>query len=194
MRIIAGRHRGRPIEAPAGTAVRPTSERAREALFDILAHGRFGARPLCEEALVLDAFAGTGALGLEALSRGARFVTFLETSREARAALQRTIAALGESARTSVLQADALSPPRARGPCGLVFLDPPYGKAVAAPALAALAAAGWLAADALAVLELPARGEFVAPSGFTVMDERRYGAARILFLRHQPIDEGVARA
>src|SRR5580658_4635228 len=102
MRIIAGRHRGRPIEAPPGDAVRPTSERAREALFDMLAHGRFGERPLCEDAMVLDAFAGTGALGLEALSRGARFVTFLEKDRSARAVLERNIAALGETARTTV--------------------------------------------------------------------------------------------
>jgi 16S rRNA (guanine966-N2)-methyltransferase len=195
MRIIAGRHRGRPIEAPAGSAVRPTSERAREALFDILAHGRFGERNLCEEALVLDAFAGTGALGLEALSRGARFVTFLETGREARAVLQRNIAALGETQRASVLTADAASPPRARSPSDLAFLDPPYGEDVAAQALSALAAAGWLAPDALVVVELPARAKIAAPEGFALLDERRYGAARILFLRHtRPIDQTPARA
>jgi len=186
MRIIAGRHRGRPIEAPAGSAVRPTSERAREALFDILAHGRFGEGNLCEEALVLDAFAGTGALGLEALSRGARSVTFLETSREARAVLQSNIASLGETQRASVIGADAVSPPRARTQCGLAFLDPPYGEDVAAPALSALAAAGWLAPDALVVVELSARAQFAAPEGFALLEERRYGAARIRFLRHQP--------
>ncbi|HUZ72790.1 MAG TPA: 16S rRNA (guanine(966)-N(2))-methyltransferase RsmD [Stellaceae bacterium] len=184
MRIIAGIHRGRRLEAPAGLAVRPTGERAREALFDILAHGRFGAAPAFEDARVLDAFAGTGALGLEALSRGARFATFLERDRAARAALARNIAALGESARAAVLTADALHPPRATGPCDLVFLDPPYGEDLAAPALAALAAAGWVAADAIAVVELPAREAFAPPAGFIVADERRYGAARIVFLRY----------
>ncbi len=121
--------------------MRPTGERAREALFDILAHGRFGARRLFEDARVVDAFAGTGALGLEALSRGARFATFLERDRGARAALARNIAALGEGLCTAILPSDALHPPRAGGPCELAFLDPPYGEDVAAPALTALAAA-----------------------------------------------------
>jgi 16S rRNA (guanine966-N2)-methyltransferase len=134
---------------------------------------------------VLDVFAGTGALGLEALSRGARFATFLEKDRAARDALQRTIATLGEVARTSVLAADALKPPRSSGPCELVFLDPPYGEDVAAAALTALAAAGWIGDGALVVLERAARGAFTPPERFAAIEERRYGAARILFLRHQ---------
>jgi 16S rRNA (guanine966-N2)-methyltransferase len=184
MRIIAGHHRGRRLEAPAGLAVRPTAERAREALFDILAHGRFAPAPACADALVLDAFAGTGALGLEALSRGARFATFMERDRAARDALARNIAALAETARASVLAADALRPPRAGGPCDLVFLDPPYGEAIAAPALAALAASQWLAAGALVVVELAARAAFAPPAGFATLWERRYGAARPVFLRY----------
>ncbi|HZT50703.1 MAG TPA: 16S rRNA (guanine(966)-N(2))-methyltransferase RsmD [Stellaceae bacterium] len=183
MRIIAGKHRGRRLEAPPGLAVRPTGERAREALFDILAHGRFAERPVYEDARVLDAFAGTGALGLEALSRGARFATFLENDRAARAALQRNIAALGETPRAQVMAADALHPPRASGPCDLVFLDPPYGEPVAAPALTALAAAGWLAEAALIVVELAARASFAPPPGFTLLETRRYGAAQLAFLR-----------
>jgi 16S rRNA (guanine966-N2)-methyltransferase len=183
MRIIAGRHRGRRLEAPEGLGVRPTAERAREAAFDILAHGRFAERPVFEDALVLDAFAGTGALGLEALSRGARFATFLEQDRAARAALQRNIAALGEAARAQVIAGDALHPPRSSGPCDLAFLDPPYGEPLAAPALAALAATGWFAAAALIVLELAARAPFAPPPGFTLLEERRYGAAKIVFLR-----------
>jgi 16S rRNA (guanine966-N2)-methyltransferase len=186
MRIIAGRHRGRRLEAPAGLAVRPTGERAREALFDILAHGRFAARPVFEDARVLDAFAGTGALGLEALSRGARFATFLENDRAARAALARNIAALGEGQHAQVIAADALHPPRASGPCDLAFLDPPYGEPLAAPALEALAAMGWFAADALIVVELAARAPFAAPAGFTPLEERHYGAAKIVFLRFAP--------
>ncbi len=183
MRIIAGRHRGRRLEAPAGLDVRPTGERAREALFDILAHGRFGARPVFEDARVLDAFAGTGALGLEALSRGARFASFIENDRTARAVLLRNIAAIGATAQAAVLAANALRPPRAQGPCELAFLDPPYGTEVAAPALTALAASGWFAPDALVVVELPARQKFTPPAGFTLLEERRYGVARIVFLR-----------
>jgi 16S rRNA (guanine966-N2)-methyltransferase len=185
MRIIAGRHRGRRLEAPPGLGVRPTGERAREALYDILAHGRFAEQPVYEDARVLDAFAGTGALGLEALSRGARFATFLENDRAARMALARNIAALGETQRAQTIAADALHPPRASGPCDLAFLDPPYGEPLAAPAIAALAASGWFAAQALIVVELAARTDFAPPPGFTVLEERRYGAAKIVFLRYE---------
>ena len=107
MRIVAGKHRGRRIAAPPGDAVRPTSERAREALFNILAHGRFALAPIIEDARVLDVFAGTGAFGLEALSRGARFATFIEKDRAAREALAANIKALGESGRTRLLAVDA---------------------------------------------------------------------------------------
>ena len=194
MRIIAGRHRGRRLEAPEGLAVRPTGERAREALFDILAHGRFAERPVFEDALVLDAFAGTGALGLEALSRGARFATFLEQDRAARAALARNIAALGEGPHTQVIGGDALHPPRATGPCTLAFLDPPYREPMAAPALTALAATGWFAPDALIVLELAARTPFAPLAGFTLLEERRYGAAKIVFLRCASFDYAALRS
>ncbi|HXQ52046.1 MAG TPA: 16S rRNA (guanine(966)-N(2))-methyltransferase RsmD [Stellaceae bacterium] len=190
IRIIAGRHRGRRIEPPPGERIRPTSERAREAMFDILAHGRFAPRPVYQDARVLDAFAGTGALGLEALSRGARFASFLERDRAARLALSRVIEAWGETRNCAVLAGDALKPPRAAGPCDLVFLDPPYGDETAAAALAALDAAGWVADEALAVAEVPARAAFAPPAGFALLDERRYGAARILFLRRDQARNG----
>jgi 16S rRNA (guanine966-N2)-methyltransferase len=183
MRIIAGKHRGRSLAAPAGTAVRPTGERAREALFDILAHGRFAEQPVYQDARVLDAFAGTGAMGLEALSRGARFATFLERDRDARAALLGNATKLGEVPRCAILAADALHPPRATSACDLVFLDPPYDQDIAAPALQALAAAGWIASGALIVVEVRARQAFLPPEGFALLDERRYGAARLIFLR-----------
>jgi 16S rRNA (guanine966-N2)-methyltransferase len=163
--------------------VRPTSDRAREALFDILAHGRFGAGPVYEAARVLDAFAGTGAFGLEALSRGAAEASFIENDRVALRALRANIAALGEEKRAAVLALDALHPPRASAPAALAFLDPPYGADLAAPALAALADAGWFAPDALVVVELSARDRLDPPPGFTLLDERRYGAARLAFLR-----------
>jgi 16S rRNA (guanine966-N2)-methyltransferase len=164
-------------------AVRPTSDRAREALFDILAHGRFGEAPVFLDAHVLDAFAGTGALGLEALSRGAAHVTFIENDRTALAALRANIVALHEEKSTAILPVDALHPPRAGQAAALAFLDPPYGEDLAAPALAALAAAGWFAADALVVVEVAARHKLAAPTGFTLLEERRYGAARLVFLR-----------
>ncbi len=185
MRIVAGKHRGRRLLAPEGQEVRPTSERAREALFDILAHGRFSEQDACIDAIVLDAFAGTGAFGLEALSRGARHATFMEKDRAAREALKRNIENLGETARAAILAVNASRPPRATVPANLAFLDPPYRTDLAAPALAALAKSGWLAVEALVVVELAARDVFVAPEGFTLLDERRYGAAKFVFLRHQ---------
>jgi 16S rRNA (guanine966-N2)-methyltransferase len=184
MRIIAGRHRGRTLVAPEGDAVRPTSDRAREALFNILAHGDLAANgPPYAGATVLDAFAGTGAFGLEALSRGAAAAIFLEKSRPALAALRRNVSALGEEGRSSVIISDATAPPKAPAATSLAFLDPPYGKGLAAPALAALAQAGFLAAGALAVVEIAARETLIPPAGFTSLDERQYGVAKLMFLR-----------
>ena len=183
MRIVAGKHRGRRLIAPAGGTVRPTSDRAREALFNILSHGRLAAEGIpFAGAAVLDAFAGTGALGLEALSRGAAEALFIEQDREALAALRGNIAALGETARARIIPGDATRPPRATAACALVFLDPPYRSGVAAAALAALDAAGWLGPKALAVVELAAREELAAPAGFILLDERVYGAGRLVFL------------
>jgi len=183
MRIVAGKHRGRRLAAPPGSAVRPTSERAREALFNILAHGRFGPRPIYEDARVLDAFAGTGAFGLEALSRGARFATFIEKDRAARDALAANVKALREDARCRILAADATAPPRADGPYELAFLDPPYRTDLATPALTALATSGWFAPAALVIVEQAARSDLALPKGFELLEERRYGAGRLVFLR-----------
>ena len=183
MRIVGGRHRGRRLLAPPGEAVRPTSDRAREALFDILSHGRSAADGIpFAGAAVLDAFAGTGALGLEALSRGAAEAVFFERDPEALAILRRNVASLGENARAEILACDATRPPRAGLRCAVAFLDPPYRSGLAAAALGAIAAAGWLAADALAVVEVGAREGFVAPAGFALIDNRVYGAARLVFL------------
>lgn len=183
MRIIAGHRRGRRLLAPAGAATRPTADRVRQALFDMLWHAPWAGRAAVEDARVLDAFAGTGALGLEALSRGAAHASFLETDRAALAALRANIAACGETERCEVLAADALHPPRATAPpCTLVFLDPPYGRGLAGAALAALGAAGWIAPGALVCAEVEAEaGE--PPPGFARLAERAHGAARLLFLR-----------
>jgi len=185
MRIVGGSHRGRPIAVPEGDKVRPTSDRARESLFNILEHGRWAASgsPIAG-ARVLDAFAGTGALGLEALSRGASHVTFLELAPVALAVLKSNVASLKEGARATILRGDAVAPPRAPEPCSLVFLDPPYGKNAAPPTLKNLANAGWLAPGAVVVLEVGAKEDFAAPDGFTVEDERRYGAAKLILMRY----------
>jgi 16S rRNA (guanine966-N2)-methyltransferase len=188
VRIVAGRHRGRRLVAPEGLAVRPTGDRAREALFDVLASGRLsGGESALTGAVVLDAFAGSGALGLEALSRGAAHVVFMENHAPALAALERNIAALDEAERSDLLRADVLRPPRPPGPaktsgCTLALLDPPYNQGLAAPALAALAAGGWLAPAALSSVELMAGEPFEPPDGFTLLDSRKYGKARIEIL------------
>jgi 16S rRNA (guanine966-N2)-methyltransferase len=186
VRIVGGVHRGRRLIVPSGEAVRPTSERAREALFNILSHGGFAAEgsPFAGRP-VLDAFAGTGAFGLEALSRGASAAAFIESGRESLAALRRNIAALGEQDRAHVVAGDATKPPRPPFAAAVAFLDPPYGSGLAASALAALAAGGWLRPDALAVVEFAASERLQPPPGFSIVDERTYGVARLVFLRRR---------
>lgn len=191
LRIVGGAHRGRRLIAPPGELVRPTSDRAREALFNILSHGNFAATGLLFAGRpVLDAFAGTGVLGLEALSRGADEAAFIENGPEALTALRRNIAALGEEDRARIITGDATRPPRALFACAMALLDPPYHSGSASPALVALAAAGWLAADALAVVEVAASEPLPPPPGFIMLDERVYGAARLVFLRREPAVTG----
>jgi 16S rRNA (guanine966-N2)-methyltransferase len=192
MRIIAGRHRGRTLVAPEGDAVRPTSDRAREALFNILAHASWrddGTSPLID-VRVLDAFAGSGALGLEALSRGAAHATFLDNDATAIRLIGENLRKLGETGAAKVVRADVTRPPPNRDPgregCDLVFLDPPYKSDLAAPALSALAEAGWLNKGAIATVELSNTEDVIPPSGFEAIDERRYGAAKIVILRRVP--------
>jgi 16S rRNA (guanine966-N2)-methyltransferase len=192
LRIVGGVHRGRRLVAPEGDTVRPTSDRAREALFNILSHGDFAASGLMFAGRpVLDAFAGTGAVGLEALSRGAGAAIFIEDNRTALAALRRNVAALGEEDRTHIVGGDATRPGRAAQACAVAFLDPPYRSGLAAPALEALAAAGWLTPDALIVIEVAAREDVPPAAGFTLIGERVYGASRLVFLRREPLGEGA---
>jgi 16S rRNA (guanine966-N2)-methyltransferase len=181
MRIVAGRHRGARLEAPPGESTRPTSDRARQALFDTLTGGRFDID--LNDAVVLDLFAGTGALGLEALSRGAARVLFVEKDRAALAVLGRNIAHLKAGDRTLVLAQDATRLGRARAAADLVLMDPPYRQGLAAPALQALVAGGWLTPDALIVVEQAKDEAPDLPPGFALLEDRRYGAARFLFLR-----------
>ncbi len=189
LKIVGGKHRGRSLVTPEGLETRPTSSRARESLFNILAHADWrpdGTSPLVD-ARVLDAFAGSGALGIEALSRGAAHATFLDKDAAAIKAIGENLRKLGETATTKVVRADATRPPPSRDPsreaCDLVFLDPPYRSGDAAPALAALAEAGWVKAGAIASVELANTEDLVPPPGFETIDERRYGAAKIVILR-----------
>lgn len=151
MRIIAGAWRGRRLIAPEGEGTRPTADRVRQALFDRLLHASWAGREAVEDAHVLDAFAGTGSLGLEALSRGAARAVFIEKDPAAIKALRINVAAA--DGRGRVLAGDALRPPPGQ-PCSLIFLDPPYGSGLIGPAVAALARAGWIGLAALIVAEL----------------------------------------
>ncbi len=180
MRIVGGRLRGRAIAAPPGRAIRPTADRVRESVFDILGHGLDDGTPI-EGARVLDAFAGTGAMGLEALSRGADHAVFMDTDI---APCRANVAALGEAGRARLITGDCTRPGPAPEAHDLVFLDPPYGSGLASPALGALAGAGWIAERAVCVVELAADEAFDPPGGFSLVDSRKYGAARIQILRH----------
>ncbi len=184
MRIIGGAWRGRRLQAPPGETTRPTADRVRQALFDRLLHAPWAGRALVEGADVLDAFAGTGALGLEALSRGAATAVFIERDRAALAALRANIAACRAEPRCTVLAGDALRPPPG-GPAGLVFLDPPYGADLLDPAVAALAAAGRIGPRSLLLAEV-AR-EAPAPQGVRLA-EFSHGAARLFAFRRSAAD------
>jgi 16S rRNA (guanine966-N2)-methyltransferase len=184
MRIVAGRHRGRRLVAPPGETTRPTADRLRQALFDMLTHAPWAGRELLDGARVLDAFAGTGALGLEALSRGAAQASFIERDRAALAALRANIATCREEERARVIAGDATRPPRAAAPCSLVFLDPPYGQGLVPRAIAALDAAGWIAPGAIIVAETGREEEAPAPPGCEAAAEpRRHGAGTLHLLR-----------
>jgi 16S rRNA (guanine966-N2)-methyltransferase len=178
MRIIAGEWRGRRLEAPQGEATRPTSDRARETLFSMLV-SRIGS---FEGLAVLDLFAGTGALGLEALSRGAAEAAFVERDREAVGALKSNIAKLGASGRAAVLIRPAEAPGSALRQYDIAFLDPPYGKGWAAKTLKALVDGNWLAPGALACAET-ARDETLAPIGYECDAVRDVGKARLHIFR-----------
>ena len=183
MRIIAGRFRGRALAAlgkgDAGSHLRPTTDRVRESLFSTLQGGRFG-DPV-SDAVVLDLFAGTGALGLEALSRGAASVTFVDDGRVAQKLIAQNVALCGAGGETSLIRRDARRLPPCDGAAAtLIFLDPPYGKGMGGPALAAAESGGWIAPGALVVWE--ESGEQPAPEGWQVLDARRYGDTWITFL------------
>lgn len=186
MRIISGKHRGRRIELgkEAAGVVRPTSDFAREAIFNILNHSNLGLdrHPFIDQD-VLDVFCGTGALGLEALSRGAAHVTFIDKSREALQNTHYNAEKMHETDNVDFIHADASKLPRSRKQFGLVFLDPPYFKNMVEPALKSLHDSGWLTPDALIVVEHGSKERIVFPKAYTPIDERQYGRATINLLK-----------
>jgi 16S rRNA (guanine966-N2)-methyltransferase len=184
MRIVGGKHKGRSLIAPQGATTRPTADRARESVFNVLAHAAWS--PGIEGRRVLDLFAGSGALGLEAMSRGAAFALFVETDAAARGAIRDNIETFALFGATRIHRRDATDlgekPAGLGEPFDLVFLDPPYGRGLGEAALAKLADGGWINGDAIAVFECGA-DETPAMPGFDLLDERSYGAAKVLFLK-----------
>lgn len=182
MRIVAGRFKGSALAAPKTQGTRPTSDRLRETVFNILAHGLDvdldGMR-------VLDLFAGTGALGFEAISRGAGHCTFIEEGTEARGVIRRNMETLGLNGASKIFRRDAtrLGSAGTIAPFDLMFADPPYDKGMGEKALASAAAGGWLKQDSICVLEERASADVDVPQGFEVLDRREAGDSQVLFLR-----------
>ena len=179
MRIIAGKHRGRKLEALSDTDIRPTTDKMRERVFSMLQHSRY---PDLYGSRVLDVFAGTGALGLEALSRGASHVTFVEKSPKSIAVLNKNIATLKAEDEVSVIKKRASSVSPASAPCDFIFMDPPYDKGLLIPAITCLLEGGWLADSGVIIAELKVGEDFDVPEGLTLIDERTQGIQRVVFL------------
>ena len=183
MRIVGGKFKGHSIAPPHGSATRPTTDRVRESIFNILAHGIEGLE--LDGARVLDLFAGTGAMGLEAISRGSRFCQFVDDSAEARGLIRKNADALGVIGLAKIWRRDAAD----LGPCAplpgfdLVFADPPYGKGLGEKALRALVSGQWLNPNAIVVLEESAKADIPAVGGLTLIDERGYGDTTVRFYR-----------
>jgi len=184
VRIVGGEFRGRPLATPRSNSIRPTTDRTREALFNILSH-RFADK--LDGARVLDLFAGTGALGLEALSRGASFCLFIEESAEGRGLIRSNVESFGLTGRSKIFRRDAtgLGEAGTMQPFGLLFADPPYGKGLGERALQSAQGGGWLLPGALCIVEEAAAAPFTPGQGFSVIDERGYGETVIRIIEHE---------
>ena len=184
MRIVGGRCKGKQLATPKSQAIRPTTDRVRETLFNILAHGYDNA---VEGARVLDLFAGTGALGCEALSRGAKATLFVEDGVEGRGLIRTNMETLGLNGVAKIFRRDAtkLGEVGTMEPFSLVFMDPPYNKGLGEQALASAAKGGWLVPEALIIWEEDAKAELTIPADFAMLEERGYGDTKLTFLRYK---------
>jgi len=195
MRITGGRFGGRTLAGPKDISVRPTADKVRQAMFNILEHHDFADFSLAG-ARVIDLFAGTGAMGLEAISRGADFCLFVDDAAESRALLRQNVESLQLTGNSKIWRRDARMlgtlPPGVGGPFGLAFLDPPYRKSLIAPALGSLAAGGWLAPGALVVVECAEDEAAPELEEFIKADDRVYGDTRVTFLVVQPRCPAIA--
>jgi len=185
MRVVGGRLRGRALSGPKSQAIRPTADRLRESLFNILAHGHGNPVP---DARVLDLFAGTGALGIEAISRGAAFALFVDDGVEARSLLRANVEALGLGGVTRVFRRDAtrLGAAHPVEPFSLAFADPPYGKGLAERALVSAREGGWLTPEALVIVEEAVASAFKPPEGFEEIERRAYDDTEFVLMRYLP--------
>jgi 16S rRNA (guanine966-N2)-methyltransferase len=187
MRITAGRFKGRTLVSPKDISVRPTSDKVRQAVFNILEHKDFGFPFRLAGARAVDLFAGTGAMGLEALSRGARYCLFVDDAAESRALIRQNVEALGLTGVSKIWRRDAakLGPLDTLSPFDLAFLDPPYRKDLIVPALLGLREGGWLVSRAVVIAEMAEEEDYPSTDGFEVMDDRVYGDTRVVILAHR---------
>lgn len=185
MRVVGGKFRGRALATPRHEGLRPTSDRVRESVFNILEHGIEGGD--VEGARVIDLFAGTGALGIEAVSRGAAFALFVEDAAEARALIRSNVESMGLTGATRIFRRDAtdLGPAGTMAPFSIAFLDPPYGQGLGEKGLVAMCDGGWLVPGAVVVFEEHADTDVVLPEGFSEVDRRRWGDTQVIFARFE---------
>lgn len=188
MRIIAGKHKGRKIFSPQSKDIRPTTGMTREALFSILKSGRFlneDGTSVLDDAIVLDLFSGSGAFAFEALSRGAQKVILVDKEPESLSMAKQTADKLGERDNVVLLKFDACFLPKAKFPCDIIFIDPPYHNNLVAPALKSLVENDWLKNGSILIIEMGKREDFTLPDNFIELDNRNYGKAKIYILEYQ---------
>ena len=185
MRVISGNHRGRTIETVSSKKLRPTTGMAREAIFNILTHGKYSddGESLITGANILDLFCGCGALSMEALSRGASSVTLIDIDKEHLDIARKNINTIGEEQKAVFIRSDSSTPPPARIPCEVIFLDPPYNQGLVIKSLKGIVAGNWLAPDAIIIVETDFREDIEFPEQFKELDDRKYGNSRIRILK-----------
>ena len=185
MRIISGKHKGRAIQTIKDKKLRPTTSMTREGLYNVLSHGKFAedGQNIIVNSNILDLFCGCGALSLEAISRGAAHATLIDIDQQHLDIARRNFNSIGEIANASFIRADSSTPPPAKKSCNIVFIDPPYGKNLVNPSLKSIVAGGWLANNAVVIIETGKNEDIEFPDSFSELDDRTYGNCRIRILR-----------